>query len=205
MAEQMELSLTTSEELCKIKNFFSYEEYKALVSTLYKSIKKGENEQAKITTLNIHRMNRLDKTLIIKQSIIDKLNQLRTKWIWFVLTEGWCGDAAQNVPFIAKMVKCSPNVQLRILLRDQHLNIMDRYLTNGTRSIPKLICVDTDYQKVLGTWGPRPQVFQKLVKNLKDSGMSKEELHMELHKKYNKDKGQALQIEFETLINRWSK
>ena len=73
--------------------------------------------------------------------------------IWLVISEGWCGDAAQNMPVVEKIVDEMPNVEIRYVLRDENLELMDQYLTNGGRSIPKALFVDTETFEVLGRLG----------------------------------------------------
>ena len=67
---------------------------------------------------------------------------------WLVLTEAWCGDAAQSLPIINKMAEVSDNITLRLILRDENLDVMDQFLQNGrSRSIPKLICHQRRYSR----------------------------------------------------------
>ena len=102
------------------------------------------------------------------------------------------------------MADQTENIELRLILRDQHLDIMDEYLTNGGRSIPKLICLDADTLEEVGTWGPRPEeVQEKAMEWKEDSEISKEEWAKKLHKWYAEDKTQLLQEEFEQLIESW--
>jgi hypothetical protein len=76
---------------------------------------------------------------------------------WVVLTEDWCGDSAFSLPVLADLAATTDAVTLRILRRDEHLGIMDRYLTNGGRSIPKLIAFAERTGEELFTWGPRSE------------------------------------------------
>jgi len=123
---------------------------------------------------------------------------------WLVLTEGWCGDAAFNVPMLAIIEKALPEkVQLRILLRDRNLELMDAHLTDGGRSIPKLIVLNEDLQE-LGTWGPRPEALQVLMKSWKNEGLSLKEIIPMVHKWYNADATVSMQKELETLVKSYS-
>lgn len=93
-------------------------------------------------------------------SFLEKIRGKQLRAI--VLTEDWCGDALVNNPILVKIAEAS-NIEVRFLLRDQNLELMDQYLTNGTsRSIPIFIFIDQngDEQAV---WGPRAQKIQKLV------------------------------------------
>ena len=108
--------------------------------------------------LNRQRMHRLEKTVNLEESLKEKTRSLDVRWIWLVITEGWCGDAAQNIPLIEKIAAENEGIETRYVLRDENLELMDEYLTNNARSIPKLICLDAETLEEIGTWGPRPQI-----------------------------------------------
>ena len=80
--------------------------------------------------------------------------------IWYVITEGWCGDSAHILPVLAQMVQCNDRIELKIILRDTHPEAIGQYLTNGGKSIPKLIIEEAGEEKVV--WGPRPLACQEL-------------------------------------------
>lgn len=189
-----------------IKNAMSYDEYRQLINELLEEGKTTGPRQSegltRYTRMNVHRMNRLDKTTELKQGLKEKLEDLDREWTWLVLTEGWCGDAAQNVPVFNKIAEASPKIRLRFILRDENPEIMDEYLTYGTRSIPKLIALDSDTLEELGTWGPRPAAAQHLVQKWKDQ-FSKKEWAEKLHKWYADNGTQRIQSEFEELIEEW--
>jgi hypothetical protein len=124
---------------------------------------------------------------------------------WLVITEGWCGDAAFNVPMMHTIAKALPTkVQLRLLLRDTNLDVMDANLTDGGRSIPKLIVLSDDLQE-LGHWGPRPAGLQELMKLWKGEGLVLKELIPKVHGWYNADKTISLQAELESLVKTYTK
>jgi hypothetical protein len=80
-----------------------------------------------------------------------------------VLNADWCMDSANTVPLLARLSEAVPGVELRLLERDRHLELMDRYLTEGSRSIPIAILLDREFRQ-LGRWGPRPAPLQTWVK-----------------------------------------
>ena len=86
--------------------------------------------------------------------------------VWMVLTEPWCGDSSFVLPVIAEAAALSDQITLRILPRDEHLDIMDQYLTNGSRSIPKLVVFSEDGTEQF-EWGPRPESAAALYARLK--------------------------------------
>jgi hypothetical protein len=104
-----------------------------------------------------------------------------------VIAEDWCGDASSTVPILARLVDQVPGLELKVLRRDEHLEVMDQYLTNGSRSIPIVIALDDDYQE-LGHWGPRPRELQAWVMANRVS-IPKAELYPQVRQWYARDRG----------------
>jgi hypothetical protein len=155
--------------------------------------------------LNLHRMNRLHKLTAVISDLRLEMAQLPERWTWLVLTESWCGDAAQSIPVLDRIAEESPYVEIRFLLRDQHPAIMDAYPTNGGRSIPKLICLRTHDLAEIGTWGPRPAGLQALMGNWRTAGLALDTLVEQAQRWYNDDHTQSVQHELLTLVRSWSK
>jgi Thioredoxin len=163
----------------------------------------GSNQSAEFVDygkINLQRMNRVYKTSVLTEGMKSALQTLSRKVVFVVITEGWCGDSAQIVPVLERMREQCPNIELKFLLRDEHLDIMDLYLTNGARSIPKLVCLDSNSLEVLFTWGPRPQALQAEVLRLMAAHVSKEEKGIFVQKWYNDNKTQAIQHELSQLL-----
>ena len=154
--------------------------------------------------LNRQRMHRLEKTVKLNDSLVESAKKIERKMIWLIITEGWCGDAAQNVPTIEKIAAESANIETRYVLRDENLELMDAYLTNKARSIPKLIALDAETLKVIGNWGPRPQTAMDYYHELKNQNLEKPQIMENLQRWYLKDKEKSLQSEFENLLSEWS-
>ncbi|WP_299819496.1 thioredoxin family protein [uncultured Pontibacter sp.] len=155
------------------------------------------------TRMNMQRMRRVEKTTVLQDEMVQKMLSLQTPMVWVILTEAWCGDAAQNIPAIVKVADASPVVEVKLLLRDENPEIMDAYLTNGGRSIPKLIALHADTLQVLGTWGPRPATAQELVLEAKQKDTPFQEMAEKLHGWYAKDRSNTLQQEFTRLVSDW--
>lgn len=178
-------------------NAMSYGAYRALVAEM---AEQGTNTGAErteslanYTQLNHKRMKRWDKTFKLSEATKEKLEAISEKITWVVLTESWCGDAAPSLPVMNRLAEINPNLELKVVLRDDNLPLMDAFLTNNARSIPKLVAVDSENQEVLGTWGPRPQVAAQLVADYKNAhGKLTAEFREELQQWYNKDKGQEI-------------
>ncbi|MCX2739638.1 thioredoxin family protein [Pontibacter anaerobius] len=156
------------------------------------------------TRMNMHRMRRVEKT-VLEDELVQVMLSVQTRMTWVVLTEAWCGDAAQCVPAIVKIADASPLIDVKLLLRDENPEIMDAYLTHGGRSIPKLIALNPDTMEVLGSWGPRPEPAQQLFFEMKAQDAPYSEFAEKLHAWYAKDKSRTLQQEFKELIRTWSK
>lgn len=188
----------------QFENGYTYEEYRKLINELFEEGKTTGNDHSEAmldyTKMNIQRMNRLDKTIEIDQELKDKLYKIPCQVNWLLITEAWCGDAAQNVPILNKIADASSNVKLRLILRDEHLDIMDKYLTNGGRAIPKLIILDAKMNEI-ATWGPRPSEVQEMVLDNKlNAKLPYGEFAKVVQKWYAKDKGKLLQREMLEVI-----
>jgi hypothetical protein len=154
--------------------------------------------------LNQRRMHRVEKTYAPSAEIITQVNNLKHKTYWLILTEHWCGDASQILPVFSKIAKLSEGkIEMKLVYRDQNNELMNAYLTNGARAIPKLIQLDEHFN-VTGIWGPRPNVAQKLVKELKSNPATADIYANALHLWYAKDKQQSLEKEVTQLLFRAS-
>ena len=188
-----------------IANSYSYKEYREHVSKLLlEGLSTGDTQSEDLThysTLNEVRMNRLDKTIQVPQEIKDKLTHLKTPHTLLVISEGWCGDAAQIVPVIDKLEKESDKLNLKIVLRDENDALMNEYLTNGARSIPKLVLIEDETGIARGSWGPRPHDAAQLIRDYKEKyGVINEEAKTELQKWYLHDKGHSTMEEIVLLL-----
>lgn len=187
-----------------LEKTLSYQEYKGLVSKLLAEGKStGPNQSEALTNyskLNDKRMSRLDKTISLEPDTISFLQEINEPQTWLVITEGWCGDAAQNLPVIHKMAEENSLISLQLVLRDENLELMDLFLTNGGRSIPKLIAIDSN-QNIIFTWGPRPSEATQMVAEYKlKHGALDAAFKQDLQVWYNKNKGKNLQEDFLKLL-----
>jgi hypothetical protein len=106
-----------------------------------------------------------------------------------VIAEDWCGDASSTVPILARFADTVPGMELRVLRRDEHPELMDRYLTNGSRSIPIVIALDESFRE-LGHWGPRPTTLQAWVLEQRPV-VPKAELYPQIRTWYARDRGET--------------
>jgi hypothetical protein len=117
-----------------------------------------------------------------------------------VIAEDWCGDASSTIPILARFADCVPGMELRLLRRDEHPALMDRYLTNGARSIPIVIVLDESFRE-LGHWGPRPAALQAWVMENRPR-VAKPELYPQIRKWYARDRGETTLREVSALFER---
>jgi hypothetical protein len=175
----------------------SYTEYRTLVAQLAGEGKSTGPDQSEALTnytqLNDRRMKRWDKTLKFNEVTVEKILKVDRKITWLVLTESWCGDASPALPVMNKISELNSNISLKIILRDENIDLMNRFLTHGGMSIPKLIAVDDATGNVTGDWGPRSKAATILVEDYKsEHGKLTAEFKEDLQVWYNKDKGQSV-------------
>jgi hypothetical protein len=183
---------------------FSYNEYREYVSKLISEGKSTGHTQTEdllhYSELNETRLKRLDKTIKVIPEIEQELINLSKKYTWLVISEGWCGDAAQLLPIMNKMAEVSENIDLQIVLRDDNDELMSQFLTNGGKAIPKLIILDEN-NNLIADWGPRPEPARKLIADYKAAnGLVDEPVKIELQKWYLQDKGITTQNEIMALM-----
>lgn len=191
-----------------IEKAMTFAEYSKLIDDLLLDGKTtGPNQSEEMFNygkLNRQRMHRLEKTTELSVSLKTVAKSGGRRMLWLILTEGWCGDAAQNIPVIEKIAAESNNIETRYLLRDENLELMDRFLTDGGRAIPKLIAIDAETLEELGSWGARPAAAQELYNQMKAQGLAKSLMMENLQRWYNADGSQSIQAEFETLLAGWN-
>ena len=180
-----------------LQKAISYTSYRKIISDLIASGKSSGPIQSEdllnYSKLNDRRMTRLDKTIQLSHETLLALKKIDKPITWLVLTEGWCGDAAQTLPVINKIADESDLITLKIIFRDEHEELMSHFLTNGGKSIPKLLVLNSE-NDVLNTWGPRPNIATKMVQDYKNThGQLDAAFKQELQVWYNKDKGVNIQ------------
>jgi len=199
-------TITTSDLIAQsLPNAMDYDTYRNLVHELTEqgSTTGPEQTEALInyTQLNDRRMKRWDKTLKISEELQEKIGNATKDITLLVLTESWCGDAAPSLPVMDKIASLNPNISLKILLRDEHLALMDRFLTNEARSIPKLVVLDNAKDEVIAEWGPRPSIATKMAADYKaEHGLLSAAFKQDLQQWYNKDKGQNILADIIALL-----
>lgn len=199
----------------KLSNRYTYTEFRQLADQL---LAKGQttgqdHSDAMIhyTELNVTRMKRLDKRSRLTEETLAALQKIERPLIWLTITEAWCGDAAQIIPVLEQMAENQPHIDHVLILRDEHLDIMDAFLTNGARAIPVTIVIDKESNEVLGHWGPRPEVLQHQVMDAKaatlaaptpeDRKMIAEQAKVDAQKWYARDKTLSTQKEVLGLLD----
>lgn len=162
----------------------------------------NSEEMLNYTQLNVQRMNRIEKTTVLSNDMVATINKIEKKYKLLAIAEGWCGDAAQIIPVLYKIASEAPDkFDIKFVLRDQHLDLIDQHLTNGGRAIPVLLILDENGELVMPKWGPRPVMLQNLVNGWKEEGIVMPQLAEKLHGWYAKDRTQAIQAELVALFN----
>lgn len=187
-----------------IEKGMSYTEYinkiiDELANTDAAELKDKELSRFNFKTLNLRRSSRIIRNYKVSAELKNIIAEITEPQLWMIITESWCGDSAQNLPYIAAIARENFLINLRIILRDSNPDIMDQYLTNGTRSIPKLIAFDIAGEELF-RWGPRPKAVIELINQWKAEGMEKPVWTEKLHIWYSKNKGSELEKDFIELI-----
>jgi len=177
----------------------TYNEYSAFNKQLAKEGKTtGPQKEAYVnyTKLGAARMKRWEKLYTPSEAFLQVLaTQVQQGEQWLVFSEPWCGDASHNLPFIAKWAEAL-GIELRVILRDENLELMDEFLTGGGRSIPKLVRLNSNFD-ILGTWGPRPAPLTAHYTEWRaNPEFDYKEWILFAQDWYNNDKGQSLEGEF---------
>lgn len=185
----------------------SYTEYKELILNLLKegrSTGSSQNDNLfNFTKLNEKRMKRLDKQTKLSETTKEKTQRIQKDFTWLVLTESWCGDAAQTLPILNKFAETNPKIELKVVLRDDNADLMNGFLTNGSKSIPKLIVLEKGTNNVVSTWGPRSEKATNLVNDYKEKhGKLDAEFKKDLQLWYNSDKGVHIERDLVDLLNK---
>ena len=188
-----------------LQNSHSYTEYRTLVSKLISEGKSTGKEQSAdllhYSELNEVRMKRLEKTLKLDLEVEKALQNLKSKQTWLVISEGWCGDAAQILPIIKLMTEVSENIDLKLVFRDENEELINLFLTNGAKSIPKLLLLDEAFN-LINHWGPRPEGAKNLIIEYKAKhGIVDEAAKIALQKWYLDDKGISTMKEIVWMIS----
>ena len=191
-----------------IEKAMTFSDYEKLIDDLLAENKTTGLNQSEAMVgyarLNRQRMVRLKKTIDLDETVRAYIQANPRRMIWLIITEGWCGDAAQTIPVIEKIAAESDKIKTRYILRDENPELIDLFLTRGARSTPKLIALDAETLEVLGSWGSRPQAAQDLFSKMKADGTEKAVILEEIQRWYNADKGLSLQHEFVELIAEWN-
>lgn len=165
-------------------------------------IQNGLNsDKIEFSKLNLQRTLRLEKYFIPSQELIDVINSIKFKQTWLIITELWCGDSAQSISIFGKAALLNNNINLRIVFRDENPEIMEKYTTNGKRSVPKFIAFNENDNELF-QWGPRPAEAQKLFERLKNEGLDKPEINKQLHLWYGRNRGKDVEKELIELLKK---
>lgn len=170
----------------------SFEEYfkntEEIVNKNESELTDAEREMIEYYRLGVQRMSRMMKVYKPDEAQLKTLAEKNFKGKILIITEGWCGDAGQTVPAVSLFFEGKNEV--RLAYRDQNLDLIDQFLTDGTRSIPIVVILDEN-EEVISHWGPRPAYGKELLKKHKTDpeGYPKTQFYNDLQVYYAKNKG----------------
>jgi hypothetical protein len=149
--------------------------------------------------LNWQRVNRILKTFKPDTPQCKAIQQFNSKHYLIAITEFWCGDAAQIIPVLSSIFKNHPSSFLKLHFRDVHTALIDAHLTGSSRSIPKLIFLNSNFE-FQAEWGPRPKPAIDLVTALKSNAETAPHYAEHLHKWYAQDRQQSIVSEIYNIM-----
>lgn len=181
----------------------NYENYKKLFDEILDSPSPAppydDEMYLNYVRLNKARMKRWDRQIVLDEYMTMQLKQITHPQHWIIITEPWCGDAAHILPLLVQMTEQNELLTYDIQLRDSAPFLIEKYLSNGSKSIPKLIVRDEADNDIF-VWGSRPVAAQKVADELKANKASKPEILDALQRWYNEDKGNSLFEELSVML-----
>ena len=161
-----------------------------------------EAEHAEFAKLNLHRVGRILRTWRPSEELAALVARIDHPQFWMALTEPWCGDSAQCLPCLEILATSNPHLTIRYVLRDDNPGIMDKYLTDGKRSIPLVAAFDPEGAELF-RWGPRPAEAQAVFDAATAEGLEKPAKLEKLHLFYGRNRGRALDGEMVTVLGNY--
>lgn len=156
------------------------------------------------TVRNFAVQQRLLNKVRIEKKLYNELYTLDRDWTWLVITEAWCADSAYNLPILYAASLSSDRIDFLTVRRDLYPELIERFHTNGSQAVPKMLCIDSQSGRVLGSWGPRPAHIQEYaMESRNDPGISGQERLATLQRMYAKDKSSSIQSELIELVKKW--
>ena len=189
-------------EKAKADKILDYSAFLNKMSRKIEDERHGKKVDVKIDKikLNYQRYRRINKTYQVSTELQKLIRNIHLAQYWYVITEDWCGDSGQILPYLDKIVEINPEIKLKLLLREENPEIMNHYMTDGKRAIPKLISVDIQGRELF-QWGPRPKATQKLFEENLSAGFSKPQIMEKVHAWYAQDQGRTIESEFSEILN----
>lgn len=198
--EVINTMLGKTDYLTYIDKGIDYDTY--MVRLAHDAAHNTDDKYKEYINMNLHRIHRVERTYHMGEEMKNVLNSLTHPIHWLVITEHWCGDAAQIVPVMhAISIASEGKIKMSLVYRDQNPELINAHLTDNTKSIPKVVQLDAEYN-VTGSWGPRPVFAQALVKKLKANPETAATYANELHLWYAKDKQQTIEAELTELLRK---
>jgi hypothetical protein len=147
---------------------------------------------------NAELWNAMYKRASVSEDAIARARRIREPWHLLVINEDWCGDSVNVLPYVARLVEQSPNLDMRIIGRDANPDIMNAHLTGKAHSIPVIIIYDENFVE-RGWWGPRPWALQEWVQT-EGLALPRPDRYRHIRTWYARDRGATLVSEILSII-----
>lgn len=158
------------------------------------------NEYHHYYELGLQRMHRTMSKFLVNEDELEVLKKKDFRGKILIISEPWCGDASTTVPVLSEFFAAA-DVPVKIFLRDDDPELINRFLTNGSQSIPKVLIVDEDFS-VKNSWGPRTEHGTELLHKHKESPevYPKDQFYNDLQVYYAKNRGKDAVTEVLSLL-----
>lgn len=151
----------------------------------------------------VERLDQITPTIHLLPELQAALTSLSQRYIWAIITEGWCGDASHTVPLLEAVAQASGgSIETRYFLRSANTDLIDRYLTNGGRAMPIAVLLHADSLTEAAVWGPRPAPLQALMQDLKARQVPPKDITAQAHAWYDQDANRTTQHELLALVQK---
>jgi hypothetical protein len=162
----------------------------------------GFNAMLASATKNVELYRSLRARAAVPAEYAARIEATGRAWHLLVMSEDWCGDSVNILPWVDALAASSPRTEMRIIGRDDNLDLMDLHLTDGrSRAIPIVILLDDTFAE-RSWWGPRPVELQGWFWSAEAQALAKDERYKEMRVRYARDRGRAIMEELTVMIER---
>ncbi|MBS7334075.1 MAG: thioredoxin family protein [Weeksellaceae bacterium] len=189
-----------------IKNGYSFEDYlEKIEDQLEEQIELDDpKELVPYYAINLKQSREIRKNFRYNPGMEKKAKSYNADIKFLIISEGWCEDASQIVPVVDRLAE-TIGVECKFVFRDENIELMEEYNTNGSHSIPIIIGVTPDGDEAF-RFGPRPAKAMNFTERFKrdPDKYSRADFEEDLDRYYLENHGQDIITEILELIEEYT-